>query len=99
MRSHTLRDLISDQNRLEVLSFDEGNLFFDFSKQLVSSETIGLLTDLAERAGLTTQIAQLFAGEFINRSENRPALHTALRMPTTSQVKVCLLYTSDAADE
>lgn len=88
MRSHTLRDLISDQNRLEVLSFDEGNLFFDFSKQLVSSETIGLLTDLAERAGLTTQIAQLFAGEFINRSENRPALHTALRMPTTSQIKV-----------
>ena len=47
-----------------------------------------MLTDLAERAGLTTQIAQLFAGEFINRSENRPALHTALRMPTTSQVKV-----------
>ncbi|MEC7879108.1 MAG: glucose-6-phosphate isomerase, partial [Actinomycetota bacterium] len=88
MRSRTLRDLISDQNRLEVLSFDEGNLFFDFSKQLVSSETIGLLTDLAERAGLTTQIAQLFAGEFINRSENRPALHTALRMPTTSQIKV-----------
>jgi glucose-6-phosphate isomerase len=57
----------------------EVDLFFDFSRQRVSAETLQLLAALAEARGLRSRIDAMFAGERINVTENRPALHVALR--------------------
>ena len=54
-------------------------LLFDYSKQSVTSETMRLLFDLAEAAGLEARRAALFAGEVVNPTEHRAALHMALR--------------------
>ena len=52
MRSLSLRDLINDSKRVESLSFERDDLFFDFSKQFLADETLHLLVDLASHAGL-----------------------------------------------
>ncbi|WP_267313961.1 hypothetical protein [Legionella antarctica] len=52
----------------------------------MTEETLSLLFDLAEASGLRTKIKGLFQGEKINISENRPALHTALRAPVDTHI-------------
>lgn len=59
------------------LTFDE--ILFDFSKNRINQETISLFVKLAEEANLSEAIEKLFSGFPINYTENRPALHTALR--------------------
>ena len=88
VRGLSLRELINDSKRVESLSFERDNLFFDFSKQHLTDETLHLLNDLASHAGLKEKITGLFEGEIVNQSEKRPALHTALRMSPTAQVNV-----------
>src|SRR3972149_5176406 len=56
-----------------------GSLFFDYSKNRINEETIKLLVALAEQAGLPSYIERMFCGEKINSTEQRAALHTALR--------------------
>ncbi len=54
-------------------------LYFDYSKNLLTDETLSLLNDLANSAQLTSAIEALFNGSLINNTEHRPALHTTLR--------------------
>jgi len=68
-----------DPARFDKLSVKLGSLLFDYSKNRINAETIKLLTDLAKQAGLPSQIERMFAGEKINFTEQRAALHTALR--------------------
>jgi glucose-6-phosphate isomerase len=68
-----------DPARGEALTFSCAGLAVDFSKQRVTPETVALLTALARERGLPAAIEKLFAGERLNTTENRPALHTALR--------------------
>ena len=68
-----------DAGRGAALTFACAGIAADFSKQRVTSETIALLVALARDRGLPAAIERLFAGERINTTENRPALHTALR--------------------
>jgi len=68
-----------DQQRFENLSFSFSELLYDFSKNLLTPQTLGLLVELASSAGLKQRVEALFRGESVNSSENRPALHTALR--------------------
>ena len=68
-----------DPARFDKFSVQLGGLLFDYSKNRVDTETIGLLTDLARQAGVQSQIERMFAGEKINATEQRAALHTALR--------------------
>ncbi|MGH8186670.1 MAG: glucose-6-phosphate isomerase, partial [Steroidobacteraceae bacterium] len=80
LRQQHLRDLFAaDSRRFEKLSRCEHNLLFDFSRQLLDEEAIGLLIALAEASGLRQRIDAMFAGERINVTENRPVLHVALR--------------------
>jgi glucose-6-phosphate isomerase len=79
MRTCHLRDLCQDPSRPAAFSRCEMNLLFDFSRQLVTEETLPLLLSLAEARGLRGRIDAMFAGERINVTENRPALHVALR--------------------
>ena len=87
---HThLRDLFAgDAERGERLTAGVGDLYVDYSKHLVTDETLGLLTALAAKAGLADRIAAMFAGERINRSEDRAVLHVALRMPRDAMLVV-----------
>jgi len=75
-----LRHLFAeDPTRAELLTFTAGDLVIDLSKHLVTDDVITALLAVARRAGLADRIAALFAGDHINVTEDRAALHPALR--------------------
>jgi len=89
MRSAHLRGLFADDpHRAERLSAEAGDLFLDYSKHVVTDETIDLLLALARQAGLRERIDAMFAGERINVSEDRAVLHVALRAPRETRIEV-----------
>jgi len=67
--------------RLEQFSLEAAGLYFDFSKHLLDQDTLNLLLSLAEEAGMQDAIKAMFAGELVNNTEQRQALHVALRSP------------------
>jgi len=74
-------DFSSNQSsRFDSLSFKFDQLFLDFSKQKLNSKTFELLNKLAETAGLKGAIQDLAKGEKVNSTEDRAALHSALRL-------------------
>jgi glucose-6-phosphate isomerase len=84
-----LRDLFAeDPARGETMTLEAGDLYLDYSKNLATGETMQLLVGLAERSGLRRRIDAMFAGERINVSEDRPALHVALRAPRDDVIDV-----------
>ncbi|WP_221799903.1 glucose-6-phosphate isomerase [Oceanobacter mangrovi] len=85
---HMLDWFKQDPNRFENFHLDAAGLSLDYSKNRVTKETIGYLLQLAEQRELPAQIEAMFNGESINRSENRPALHTALRNFSDRQIMV-----------
>jgi len=54
----------------------------DYSRQFIDEQAFSLLLELAEQTGVEKWIQQMFSGENINSTENRPALHVALRRPS-----------------
>ena len=75
-----LRDLFaSDPQRVDSLSLSFDDIFYDFSKQRLTRETLGLLAALAQEAQVANRIERMFAGDRINASEDRSVLHVALR--------------------
>lgn len=85
----TLRDLFAqDPGRAERMSLEVGDLFVDWSKNLVADETMHGLVRLAAAAGLRERIDAMFAGERVNRTEDRAALHVALRAPRDAAIHV-----------
>lgn len=86
--ARSLAELFAEPgDRAAQLSADACGIHLDFAKQRVTSETIGLLVALAEQAGLPERIDAMFAGEAINASEDRPALHVALRAPAGERIE------------
>lgn len=75
-----LRDLFQqDARRFEKFSLALNDILLDFSKQPVNQETVQLLLALARQQKLSDWIGRMFAGEKINSTEQRAALHVALR--------------------
>ena len=75
-----LRDLFAaNPKRVESLSLSFGGMFYDFSKQRMTAETLALLVSLAKEALVPEWRERMFSGEKINISEGRSVLHTALR--------------------
>ena len=75
-----MRDLFAeDAQRFEKYSIRFADILFDYSKNIVTEETLTLLLQLAEEAGLQEMIAKMFSGEKINVTEDRAVLHVALR--------------------
>ncbi|MCB2189371.1 MAG: glucose-6-phosphate isomerase [Deltaproteobacteria bacterium] len=75
-----MRELFSaDPGRFARFSLTLEDILLDYSKNLLTGETMGLLLDLARAAGLPQRIAAMFAGEKINPTEQRAVLHVALR--------------------
>jgi glucose-6-phosphate isomerase len=80
MKQVHMRELFSqDPNRFDSFSQTDGDLLFDYSKNIITAETLSLLNELAGECGLKDAIKSMFEGEKINRTENRAVLHTALR--------------------
>ncbi len=76
----TLREMFAgDGTRFEQFQLTAAGVFLDYSKNHVSAETMSLLTALARESHVPQGIAAMFAGERVNPTEQRPALHTALR--------------------
>ncbi|MDI5984519.1 glucose-6-phosphate isomerase [Halomonas sp. M4R5S39] len=89
MRGVHLRDLFAGTpGRHAAYTRHAAGLTLDLSKQRWSDETFGLLLDLAREAGLPEAIRALLEGERVNVSEDRPALHTALRLPAEASLVV-----------
>ena len=84
-----LREFFADDpKRGERFSAEAAGLYLDYAKQRVDAETIGLLDALAQACGLPQRIAAMFRGDAINTSEDRPALHVALRAPRGAKILV-----------
>lgn len=80
MRGTTLADLFaSDARRAETCALDLGDLYIDFSRQLVSVEVLGGLQALVDAAGISDFLQRMSRGDVVNVSEGRAALHTAVR--------------------
>src|SRR5580700_5278248 len=77
-----------DPNRFNTFSLSVSDLFLDYSKNRISTETLHLLSKLAIARHLPERIEQLFSGYPLNNTEERPALHTALRHPTDHSLLV-----------
>ncbi|WP_297533857.1 glucose-6-phosphate isomerase [Thalassolituus sp.] len=77
---HHMRDWFNeDPNRFDTFQLEAAGLTLDYSKNRITEDTMSLLLSLAREQDLPAKIGAMFNGETINRSENRPALHTALR--------------------
>ncbi|MBJ7400252.1 glucose-6-phosphate isomerase [Mycolicibacterium sp.] len=84
-----LRELFAaDPDRGRRLTLTVGDLYIDYSKHRVDTETLALLIDLARAADLEARRDAMFAGEHINTSEDRAVLHTALRLPRDATLSV-----------
>lgn len=84
-----LRDLFAaNPARFEQFSLNVGDWLIDFSKNRITSDTLDLLIELAEEAGLQGSITAMFRGQRINATEDRAVLHTALRNRSNTPVLV-----------
>jgi len=85
VRHLRLRDLFaSDPRRGERLALEAEGIYLDYSKNRATDETLRLLVALAGERGLRERIDAMFAGEHVNTTEDRAALHVALRAPEGS---------------
>ncbi|MEV5250228.1 glucose-6-phosphate isomerase [Streptomyces werraensis] len=84
-----LRDLFADDpSRAERYVVHVGDLRIDYSKHLVTDETLRLLRELAAATDVFGLRDAMFRGERINTTEDRAVLHTALRAPRDAVVEV-----------
>src|ERR1700745_54021 len=84
-----LRKLFADDpKRGERLTLEAAGIYLDYSKNRVTDETLSLLVQLADESGLRERIDAMFGGQRINVSEKRAVLHTALRAPKGTIVRV-----------
>jgi glucose-6-phosphate isomerase len=85
---HLRKLFAADPKRGLRMSLEGAGLFLDYSKNRITDQTIRLLVQLAKESGLRNRIDAMFAGEKINVTENRAALHVALRAPRNASILV-----------
>ncbi|MGW5849395.1 glucose-6-phosphate isomerase [Streptomyces sp. NPDC055254] len=84
-----LRELFEENpGRGSGYTLRAGDLHVDYSKHLVTDETLALLRELAAATGVAELREAMFSGEKINTTEDRAVLHTALRAPADAVVEV-----------
>ncbi|MEV8307631.1 glucose-6-phosphate isomerase [Streptomyces flavidovirens] len=87
-RTHLRELFAADADRGTGYTLKAGDLYLDYSKHLVTDETLGLLRELAGAAGVAELRDAMFRGEKINTTEDRAVLHTALRAPRDAVIEV-----------
>ena len=89
LRGIHLRQLFADDSkRGERMALEAVGLYFDYSKNRATDETIELLLQLAEQSDLRGRIDAMFRGDKINITEQRAVLHVALRAPRGASILV-----------
>ena len=89
LASANLADLFArDPSRVAGLSREWGDWHVDFSKERLTPSALDALVAHADAVGVPQWIEALFAGERVNLSEERPALHAALRQQDDTPVRV-----------
>jgi glucose-6-phosphate isomerase len=89
MKEKHLRELFAEDSARGLrFTLEADGLFLDYSKNRITDETLELLLQLAEGAGLRGKIDAMFRGDKINITENRAVLHVALRAPSDETILV-----------
>jgi glucose-6-phosphate isomerase len=89
MQGQHLRQLFADDPaRGERLALQAVGVYLDYSKNRITDQTLRLLLALADEAGLEARIAAMFRGDRINSTEDRAALHAALRAPRGASIRI-----------
>ena len=89
MKSVHMKDLFADDpDRFKKYSIKFNGILVDYSKNIVTEETLNLLLKLTDDVGLRDALNKMFSGERINETEDRAVLHTALRNRINSPVCV-----------
>lgn len=83
-----LSDLLKDEARTALMAASHTNMYFDFSRQLLTADTLSQLFELGEACALSAKISAMFSGDKINTTEKRSVLHVALRAPKTASLVV-----------
>ncbi|MEI8608213.1 glucose-6-phosphate isomerase [Enterovibrio sp. Hal110] len=86
----TLSSLFAnDPNRFDKFSVNFGDdILLDYSKNLISEQTLDKLFALADETELKTAIGAMFGGDKINQTEDRAVLHIALRNRSNTPIMV-----------
>eukprot|EP01118_Nematostelium_gracile_P019020 TRINITY_DN865_c0_g1_i1.p1 TRINITY_DN865_c0_g1~~TRINITY_DN865_c0_g1_i1.p1 ORF type:complete len:551 (-),score=168.11 TRINITY_DN865_c0_g1_i1:52-1704(-) len=85
----SLRSLFEkDPQRFDSFSLFFDDLLLDFSKNLITTETLQLLLNLVNERDLKSSIEKMFTGEKINNTEDRSVLHIALRNRSNNPINV-----------
>ncbi len=80
MKNVHMKELFhNDADRFKKYSLCQDELVFDYSKNIITDETIGLLFQLANECRLKEAMASMFNGDLVNETEKRSVLHIALR--------------------
>lgn len=85
---HLTELFAEDPNRFSKFSRVFEDILVDYSKNLITEETLKTLIALAHQTGVKEAIQAMYAGEKINRTENRPVLHIALRNRSNTPIWV-----------
>lgn len=89
MQHNSIKEMFQKEaDRTANFHIQWNDFLVDFSKNNITSDTMRLLVDLANEAQLKDAISKYFNGDIINQTENRAVLHTALRSPEFTDVKV-----------
>ncbi len=89
MKSRHMRDLFrEDPRRFSRFSIKHEDMLADYSKNIISEETVQLLLELAREIRLQDAIEKMFSGDKINETENRAVLHVALRNRSNTPIYV-----------
>ena len=79
---------VQDDKRTQRFSAQSGALYMDYSKQCLDDTVLENLLSLANSCELSARIQALLQGAMVNISEERAALHTALRLPATASLQI-----------
>ncbi len=89
MKNVQMQHLFANEpTRAEKMHLQWNDFLVDYSKNIISAETISLLQELANEVQLKDAITKYFDGDVINQTENRAVLHTALRAKENASVQV-----------
>lgn len=87
MSETQMKDLFAQNpSRFEEFSVKFENILLDYSKNIISQETVDLLVGLAKETQLEDAIQSMFKGDKINQTEDRAVLHTALRNTSNTPI-------------
>lgn len=78
-KTHMRKLFAEDPQRFRAFSLQFEDMLFDYSKNIITAETLQLLRELARECKLDEAVKAMFSAEKINATEKRAVLHTALR--------------------